>query len=54
MRTTYTFALLELSPEAFEEIKSKLETAGYDTFHFLEEDGELRIDMRGIAVIKEK
>ncbi len=44
--TTHTYALLELSPTAFEEIRSKLEAAGYShAFH--EPD---MIDMQGIAV----
>lgn len=48
-RTTHTYAMLELTQPAFDEIKAKLEKAGYqDQFHN-EIDG-LFIDMHGIAV----
>ncbi len=44
---THTYALLELSQAAYDEIRAKLEEAGYQhTFH-----EENRIDMHGIAVI---
>lgn len=47
---TYTYALLEVSPAAYEEIKTKLEAAGYvDQFHV--EDGKIVIDMHGIALV---
>ena len=49
MRSTYTYAILDLSPSAFEEIRSKLLAAGYgDQFH--QERGRAVIDMHGIAV----
>jgi hypothetical protein len=49
MRTTHTYVMMELSAEAFEEIRGKLVHAGYgDTF--IEEEGRLRIPMQGIAV----
>lgn len=42
---TYTYAILDISPEAYREIKSKLKEAGYDhAFH-----GDV-IDMHGIAL----
>jgi hypothetical protein len=47
--STHTYAILDLSPEAFEEISTKLKAAGYD--HAFMSDGE--IDMHGIAVKKE-
>ena len=50
--TTHTFAVLQLSPEAFAEIKDKLEKAGYQD-QFLNEGKGLMIDMHGIAM-KEK
>lgn len=51
-RTTYTYAILELSDAAFQEIKQKLEEAGYqDQFH--EDEGRIAIDMHGIAVASE-
>lgn len=46
MRVTHTYVELPLSPAAFEEIKSKMEAAGY-TDQFME-DGA--IDMYGIGV----
>lgn len=45
MRSTYTYALLDVSAETFREIRQKLEAAGYA--HALH--GDL-IDMRGIAL----
>ncbi len=50
---TYTYAILDLSPEAYAEIHRKLETAGYaDQFH--KENGRIVIDMHGIAVAEEQ
>lgn len=46
---TYTYALLEVSPEAYDEIRKKLEAAGYQ--HAFGADGE--IDMHGIALTRE-
>lgn len=49
-RATHTFAILALSEEAFNEIRGKMETAGYaDQFHKISGHG-LVIDMAGIAV----
>lgn len=46
---THTYAVLEISQAAFDEIKAKLEAADYqDQFH---RDGKyLLIDMHGIAI----
>ncbi len=50
---TRTYAILELSDGAFEEIKAKLEEAGYQ--HAYDNDeGRTIIDMHGIAVAKEE
>lgn len=49
IKQTHTFALLELSESAFDEIKEKLKEAGYE-HAFMEEDGKLTIDMHGIGV----
>jgi len=49
IRQTHTFAILELTPAAFEEIKTKLAAAGYQ-HAFIEEDDKLVIDMHGIGV----
>lgn len=52
IRTTYTYAILEISHAAYCEIKEKLEKAGYsDQFH---DDGNgVVIDMHGIAISDE-
>lgn len=47
---THTYALLEVSRPAYEEIQAKLIEAGYD--HAINKDGE--IDMHGIALVPEK
>lgn len=53
MRSTYTYALLEVSPAAYDEIKRLLEAAGYqDQFH--EDRGEVVIDMHGLALQRGK
>lgn len=53
MRATHTVALLEVSAAAHEEIRSKLEAAGYH-HAFLADDDGLLIDMHGIALCAEK
>jgi hypothetical protein len=53
VRVTHTYAILAVSPAAHREIKEKLEAAGYqDQIH--EENGEILIDMHGIALGKEE
>ncbi len=49
MRSTHTYVVLEISPEAHAEIKAKLLAAGYS--HAI--DGET-VDMQGIAVEPER
>ena len=49
---THTYALLEISGLAFEEIKGKLIAAGYSD-QFEEIDGKTVIDMHGIGLVKE-
>jgi hypothetical protein len=49
IRNTYTFAVLDLSSGAFEEISRKLKDAGYE-HAFSKSDGRVVIDMQGIAV----
>lgn len=53
-RTTHTYALLELSPAAHEEIARKLREAGYG--HAFHDDGcgRVMIDMSGVAVVPER
>lgn len=52
---TYTYATLEVSPAAFEEIRAKLEAAGYDdqirksSLH----PSEDLIDMHGLALVRQ-
>lgn len=47
---TRTFALLEVAPSMFDEVRAKLEGAGYDhAFH--EHDGRSVIDMHGLALV---
>lgn len=44
-RSTHTYAILEVSPAAYDEIRAKLEAAGYEhAFH----DG--LVDMHGLAL----
>jgi hypothetical protein len=47
IRTTHTLAVLEVSAEAFAEIKAKLEAAGYEHAIDMREG---TIDMTGIAL----
>lgn len=49
VRQTHTYAELELSKAAYDEIAKKLRDAGYD--HAFMEDGT--IDMHGIGVTRE-
>lgn len=51
MRTSRTYAILEVSPEVYAEIRAKLEAAGYEHALHREDDGEV-IDMHGIALRK--
>ena len=51
IRSTHTYAILEVSHAAYVEIKSKLEAAGYsDQFHDDREGDGVVIDMHGIAL----
>ena len=52
MKSTHTFAILELSPSAFSEISRKLIKAGYQ-HAFQKQDGRELIDLSGIAVASE-
>jgi hypothetical protein len=53
MRSTYTYAILEISSAAFAEIKQKLEAADYK-HTFSEDENGLVIDMHGIALADEQ
>lgn len=46
---SYTYATLEVSPEAYAEIRAKLEAAGYEHAIHRYDDHEV-IDMHGIAL----
>lgn len=49
LRTTHTYAILEVSEQAYREIRERLKAAGYaHAFH--EDDGREVIDMHGIAL----
>lgn len=51
-RTTHTYAVLEVSPAVYAEIRAALETAGYDhVFHTDAQHGVV-IDMHGIALAR--
>lgn len=50
MRSTYTYATLEVSNAAFKEIIEKLRTAGYAD-QFVERGNNVDIDMHGIALV---
>jgi hypothetical protein len=50
---TYTYVILEVSKQTFDEIKRKLTEAEYEhVFH--DDDDGLVIDMQGIALQEEK
>jgi hypothetical protein len=50
IRSTYTYAVLEISQAAYDDIAAKLKAAGYDhAFHENDQHGTV-IDMHGIAV----
>ena len=51
IRSTHTYAILEVSRAAYIEIKEKLEKAGYsDQFHDDRDGDGVVIDMHGIAL----
>jgi hypothetical protein len=47
---THTYAVLEISRKAYDEIHAKLEDAGYQHAFIHEDEGRDVIDMHGIAV----
>lgn len=49
MRSTRTYAILEVSPEIYDQIRKQLEAAGYEHAFHKEGDKEV-IDMHGIAL----
>jgi hypothetical protein len=49
---THTFAALDISAAAFEEIKQRLEAVSYQ-HTFIKTDGQDLIDMQGIALKRE-
>jgi hypothetical protein len=48
MRTTHTVALMDVTPETFNEIKKKLTDAGYD--HAIDSVAADVLDMTGIGL----
>jgi hypothetical protein len=49
MRTTRTYAILEVEPEIYAKIRKQLEEAGYDHAFHINGDDHV-IDMNGIAL----
>jgi hypothetical protein len=55
IRTTYTYAVLDVSAECYAEIRAKLAAAGYEhAFHRSDSDYVEVIDMHGIALATSK
>ena len=54
IRQTYSHAILEISPEAFQEIKSELEKANYTWCFRDNNDIGIIIDMGGLALAEKK
>lgn len=52
--TTHTYAILDISEAAFDEIRDKLKAADYGHAFHQDGDGHLVLDMHGIAVRKER
>lgn len=52
MSGTRTYALLEVSPAAYDEISKALRAAGYDHAFHEDEDRGTVVDMHGIALVK--
>ncbi|MGH7166521.1 MAG: hypothetical protein ACREIS_13470 [Nitrospiraceae bacterium] len=51
IRTTYTYAIMVLSPAAYREVRQNLVDAGYD--HSIQEGSEGEVlDMHGIALME--
>jgi hypothetical protein len=53
MRVTHTYAILEVSPTTYAEIRAKLLTAGYEHAFHCDDKGDA-IDMHGIAIAEAK
>ena len=49
MRSTHTYAILEVSAAVYAEIREKLKAAGYDHAFHLDDNREV-MDMHGIAL----
>jgi len=48
---TYTYVLMDVSESTYQEIKQKLEAAGYDhALHASDDSREVVLDMHGIAL----
>lgn len=44
---------MDVPEEFFELVKKKLEDAGYDHAIHVDRDGQIKLDMQGIALIKQ-
>lgn len=51
IRTTYTYALMDVSEQTYYEIYDKLREAGYHD-SIVRDDGHIVLDMHGIALRK--
>jgi hypothetical protein len=51
IRTTYTYALMDVSEQTYYEIYDKLREAGYDHC-IVRDDGDVVLDLHGIALRK--
>lgn len=52
MRSAYTYALLEVSPACYDEIRALLAAAGYQQAFHADAQGTVVIDMRGLALCR--
>jgi hypothetical protein len=50
MTYTHTYAIMDVSEAAYNEIKKKLEDAGYQHAIHIDRDGSVVLDMHGIAL----
>jgi hypothetical protein len=53
MGMTHTYAVLDISPAAYEEIKRRLESCSQPERLYKETDGTIVLDMNGIALRRE-
>jgi hypothetical protein len=54
IRTTYTYAIMDVSASTYNEIAKKFTEAGYDHVFHRDVDGLVVMDMKGIALKNEE